>query len=212
MKNDKVIYTAIFGGRDAINDSHVRTEGWDYVLFTDNPELRSDFWDVRVVQSEHDDPARAHKPYKLLPHIHLPEYKKSIWVDANLQLNSLSDFDCLRCDVAMFEHPYRDCIYEEAEFCSYLNLDNEETINRHVDFLRDCGYPRNNGLNCGGFIYRDHKKCVKVYNMCFALTKAFSKRDQLSMMFSLWVNGMKYTEIIGSLLDNKYFKIKPHAK
>ena len=48
MNSRKVLYTFIFGDYDDLKTPSVSTEGGDYVCFTDNPRLRSEFWDVRL--------------------------------------------------------------------------------------------------------------------------------------------------------------------
>lgn len=44
----KVLYTAIFGNHDKLKEPVV-TNGWEYILFTNNRELKSDIWDIRYV-------------------------------------------------------------------------------------------------------------------------------------------------------------------
>ena len=47
----KCIYTAIIGDYDNLYSSinNVKTDGWNYICFTDNKNLKSDFWKIIYV-------------------------------------------------------------------------------------------------------------------------------------------------------------------
>ena len=50
--NKKVVYTCITGGYDNLIDPSYVTEGYDYVCFTDNLELKSKVWEIRPLPKE----------------------------------------------------------------------------------------------------------------------------------------------------------------
>ena len=206
----RVVYSAIFGGRDRINDSHFRTDGWDYVLFTDDASLRSDFWDIRVVRPNSRDPRRAHKTYKLRPDLHLHDYDCSIWADGNLVLKDLSDFNDCRDAIRMQDHPDRKCVYDEAIACIAMGKDNKAVIERHVDSLRKVGFPERRGLTYGGFMFRNHIKSAPMMTVCHALVEMGSARDQLSFVPSSWMTQTPIGKIPGVLSLSKYFTYHQH--
>ena len=75
--NKKVIYTSVFGCTEE-NNYHlhkpdVDLSGWDFICFTDNPNFKSDLWDVKLVKPLYDDNARNAKRYKLKPHLFLKD-------------------------------------------------------------------------------------------------------------------------------------------
>ena len=47
--NKNCIYTAIIGDYDNLYTPKIVTEGWDYICFTDNKKLKSDFWTIKYV-------------------------------------------------------------------------------------------------------------------------------------------------------------------
>ena len=51
MKLRKVVYTVITGKYDNLR-SQPRIKGWDYICFTDDPELKSEFWDICQVPAD----------------------------------------------------------------------------------------------------------------------------------------------------------------
>ena len=53
-KHKKVVYTAITGYYDGLITPEYINKDWDYICFTDNPDLTSDFWQIRKME-ELDD-------------------------------------------------------------------------------------------------------------------------------------------------------------
>jgi len=49
-KSRLVIYTAIIGNYDTLKDPEYIDENCDYVCFTDNRELKSDIWQIRLIK------------------------------------------------------------------------------------------------------------------------------------------------------------------
>lgn len=88
MKADTVIYTAIFGDKDDLQPISHLTD-CDYIVFTDNKELTSSVYQVVFCPPVYEDPARNAKRYKILSHEVLSSYRYSIWLDANITMNTL---------------------------------------------------------------------------------------------------------------------------
>jgi hypothetical protein len=66
-----VVYTCLFGHSELFNDFKYDRDGIDFVCFTDDPELRSDFWKIELVPRQLLQPALATKRIKALPHVYL---------------------------------------------------------------------------------------------------------------------------------------------
>ena len=69
-------------------------EGVDYIAFTNSPYVKSDFWDVRLVDEkdmEKDGRYTARK-YKTLPHKLLPDYDFYMWTDNQVYFNPDNTF------------------------------------------------------------------------------------------------------------------------
>src|SRR3954463_12025496 len=82
----RVVYTCLFGHSELFNDFEYERGGIDFVCFTDDPELRSDFWRIEVLPRRALDPARAAKRIKTLPHIHLAQHDCSLYLDNSVRL------------------------------------------------------------------------------------------------------------------------------
>jgi hypothetical protein len=81
-----VVYTALIGGYEELCDQPMAAESaLDFICFTDDPELRSDTWDVRLVEPILPmDPIRSARHLKVLGHPDLDGYDQTLWVDARL--------------------------------------------------------------------------------------------------------------------------------
>ena len=118
----KVIYTCLTGGYDRLEQPAAVAPDWDYVCFTDT-EGQDGVWQLRKIPFESPDSVVRSRYPKILPHKALPEYKYSVYLDANLCIVDAEFYriaDRLIADeipFAQVEHPDRDCVYEELRYC-----------------------------------------------------------------------------------------------
>ena len=58
----RVVYTCLFGFSEPLNEIEIeREKGVDYICFTDDPDLKSSTWSIKLVQESLLDPVRAVK-------------------------------------------------------------------------------------------------------------------------------------------------------
>jgi glycosyltransferase involved in cell wall biosynthesis len=196
-KKSGVIYTCITGGYDTLINHTFMDKNWDYVCFTDDLTIRNDnnsSWQIRPLFFDKLDNIRNQRWHKLHPHVLFPEYSKSIWLDANINILNKDIFDDI--DKAIAEsrlisigpHPVRNCIYEEVVACIALGKDDERIMREQVNLIRDAGFPENNGLFENGVIYRDHHhhQVIEIMNDWWCWIENYSRRDQLSLPYVLW--------------------------
>jgi len=232
--NKKVIYTSVFGCTEE-NNYHlhmpdVPLDGWDFICFTDNPNFKSDLWDVKLVKPLYDDGARNAKRYKLKPHVFLKDYDISVWHDIEVKITK--DIDSLVTDMlsennlAILNHELcgrtvsgdlnvRKCVYEEAKFIQWLGdnnpkkkyKDNMDIIHAQVDRYRKEGYPENNGLARTTVMIMKHNEddVKQQMDTWWEEMKYGSRRDQISFNYSAWKNDFKFTYIQEDIDDNPYF-------
>jgi len=190
----RVVYTCLFGYSELFNDFRYERDGIDFVCFTDDPELRSDFWKIELLPRKLMHPARAAKKIKASPHIYLPEYDWSLYVDNTVRLKVAPKrlFDEFlapaKSPLVCFRHFERDCVYDEAKVVLSLGFDTPERINQQMALYRHLGYPAKNGLAKGALLLRRHhdpllRRTMETWTdqiLCHA------RRDQLSMLPSCW--------------------------
>lgn len=215
-RNKKVIYTAIFGDYNGLIPQP-KVSGFDYVCFTDNPQLKAKPWKtIHVEPKFKNDLTRSNRYIKILPHKFLQDYDVSIYIDGNFwilsNLNKLIDKYLLYCNMATFSHvntfpDSRNCIYKEHQ--AILDLEKKEgyfrddpqIMKKFIDKILSEGYPQNNGLIKGGCLVRRHqeKDVIQVMEDWWYMIEHYSKRDQLSFNYVAWKNNFEFATIPGDI-------------
>ena len=213
-----VVYTAVTGDYDEpIIPSYVN-EDFDYICFTDNPRLKSDFWTIRLMQEENTDNIRMVRKYKILPHKYLSEYDYSIWIDTNFEITAdLKDYIHRYSNdnkLLAIRHEFRDCLYEEADACINSNKDSQDTITKQMDKYKLEGYPEHYGLIASGILFRNHhdEEVINVMQDWYSQLEQYSYRDQLSFNYACYKNNFHYDEARIFYLKNSYFQRHDHIK
>lgn len=222
-----VVYTAIAGQYDQLRIPEFITPDADYVCFTDNPELTSDFWTIRLFTDaeykfSQGDPVRLARRVKVLPHEYFPDYEYSVWMDANLlprgDLRRLVAQGLADCDFATWEMPERVlCTYQQAEALIKGNYDDPNVIRAQMKKYKLLGFPEHNaGLDQRGVmscvLVRRHMKADLMRAMYdwWAEIALHSRRDQLSFHYIAWKNKLPYFLYEGNARDNEYFLWRRH--
>jgi hypothetical protein len=196
----RAIYTAIFGNYDRLSDFPKTGENADVdrICFSDDPALAHPQWEVRVVSPPFHHPRLAAKYYKALPHRVLPEYDETVWVDASFRVRSESFvrevFGYLgQAHIALFLHPERGCIYDEAEFCKKMPKYVDQRVLEQVAHYRAQGFPAGAGLFAGGVIARTtHDPEIRRLNELWLEENVrWTYQDQLSLPYLLWSLGIE---------------------
>lgn len=218
--NKLVVYTAITNNYDSLKEPSFITPNTDYVCFTDNEELKSDTWKIRLIKDVPNlDHTRKTRRYKILPHLFLGEYEYSIWIDARYQVKgNMLDFirkHLSNSTLSVYTHPKRNCIYKEAKAVVSVKKEVEKIAKKQCNFYKKNRYPKKNGLIASGIILRKHNDPIIINLMedWWEQVILFSKRDQLSFNYVAWKNKFKYNIITeGENYKNNYFDIFKHLK
>lgn len=238
-KNKKVIYTAIFGGKDTLHEPLFVPKGFDFICFTDNKELQSIHWNIRVVEPPFVDPVRCARYYKILAHKVLSEYEQSVWIDGNMIVKGdvnvwihkyLTSHDFVTFDhskqkrrfLGLFWIPdkkfARNCVYDELEALvsrteQGIYMDDIETMKRQVARYRAEGYPAHNGLAVTMILFRNHNnpKVIHLMESWWKELENGSRRDQLSINYVAWKEKYSLSYIQGDPRYNPYFLKTRHT-
>ncbi|WP_323735685.1 glycosyltransferase [Methanosphaera sp. ISO3-F5] len=212
-----VVYTALTGNYDELVTPLVINPKFDYICFTDNPNLKSDFWTIKYMEEEHIDKIRKARKYKILPHKYLKEYDYSLWIDANFDI--IGDIEeyihkySSNNKLLVIKHDIRDDIYDEAEECIRLEKDTPELIHKQIARYAEDNYPRHNGLIASGIIFRNHnnQEVKALMNEWYREVQDYSRRDQLSFNYVCWKNNFEYDESPIFYFKNQYFQRLLHV-
>ena len=209
--NKKVIYTVITGGYDNLIEQP-KIEGYDYICFTYNTNLKSDIWQIRDMPEGLSDltTVKQQRNVKILAHKYLPEYDFSVYIDGNVKIvGDLNDFVKKNCSkrkgyIFIGQHPERDCIYEEAKACMLTGKDKAPLIADQVIEYHKEGFPLHYGLTqtCIVLRYHNNEDCKRLMELWWNEVKEKSHRDQLSLHYCEWKDGNSKITV----LDKGIFK------
>lgn len=207
---NKVIYTAIFGQHDDLKEPLVITQGWKYVVFTDQ-DLTSELWEVRKVPLIENNPRLTARYYKILFHKHFTE-SIVFWLDASFYINTdLNEWlQRFTPPISIMKHPDRDCVYAEAAACIKNKRDKWDVISRQIEKYRDAGVPKNGGMCASGMMIRlRSKQTIEFCELWWDEIANGSIRDQIAYGYVSWK--MPIVTLIDWVYgSNREFLFVPH--
>ena len=197
--------------------------GANFTVEVENPFPHVDYHAFIDFQSEHELPAetmwslhtiqewtidqfyrdRRHaKVYKILPQFFLPGYDYYVWIDSTHAVMKdpveIVNEYLQDSDIAVFRHPERDCVYDEAHLIQAVKFDNLSFVNQQMVFYESRGYPRNNGLyELPCRIQRNSGLMTATMLTWWELICKYSSRDQLSFPYALREHGVTPTIMPG---------------
>ncbi|MBR2300205.1 MAG: DUF616 domain-containing protein [Alphaproteobacteria bacterium] len=225
-KSKSVVYTVITNDYDSleiIQKYQYINPDWDYVCYTDNKKYIEQghvgIWEIRPIVYTKLDPVRNQRWHKLHPHLLLPDYDESIYIDANIDILSDFLFKTIRKrnkDFLVPKHFKNKCIYEEYQDILLYKFDTPEIIYKELDFIKEAKMPRNKGFLETNILYRKHNnpKIILMMNQWWDMVEKYSKRDQLSFTYILWKNNydIHQMEFDNARLRKNDFLFRDHLK
>ena len=217
--NSIVVYTAISNKYDKLKEnSNFEKNGLDFVAFLENP-IKSKTWEFRQINSSFEEPNRNSKIHKILSHLYFPDKEYSLWMDGSMSIKINFSLEKLiatylnDCDLAVFKHPRRSCVYEEAKTCMEKKLDDPIIIQNQIKRYMEEGHPCYNGLQECGIILRRHTDQIKEFNEnWWEEIKNGSKRDQISFPYVVRKMNLKINYFSGFTVKNDFFYNNGHSK
>ncbi|MFC1455629.1 glycosyltransferase [Microvirga arabica] len=200
--SNKVIYTFIGAQYDDLMQPYFISHDWDYVCFTDDPELISKgnvgVWEIRSVPDVRSCTVRDNRWCKMHPHVLFPSHEESIYIDGNINIISRYIFDQVeKCgaNILLPQHFARNCIYSEIETLlksPRTSGADKALLISHRRTLEEEGFPSEFGLTENNLIYRRHhdERIVKLMNDWWTVFDRGPSRDQASLAYVCWKNGM----------------------
>lgn len=219
-KKKYVIYTAIIGNYDKLKTlTYYDHNTYDYVCFTDSAEIINSqnkdwiIFDISLIKNILNvDNVKTARYFKTHPHLFFENYEKSIWIDGNIDIiKNIDDYvNLLNNDnyILCYNHPCRNCIYQEIAACNSFKKDTIENLNNVKNFLINENYPKNNELIQSNILVRNHNnECIFLMEKWWEMIKNYSKRDQLSFNYIFWKYGGKYLTIPSNFVLNNYYSV-----
>ena len=216
------VYTCIIGRYDNLLEPLIAPDNIDYFAITNFPIPETSRWKWIDADSFEDvkgfSPALTNRFFKINPHKVFPQYKYSIYVDGNFRI--CSDFTehvnrMSKYGFSHFRHSKRTCVFQEAEVCRALKKETDENIDNYISRLQAGGFPKEYGLLACDILVREHNNpvCKSIMEQWWYEFSNYVKRDQLSLPFVLYKNGIKIDDVatLGGDVHKDYsFEIVEH--
>lgn len=213
------IYTCIIGDYDNLLEPIYSNKFMDFYIVTDRVRKQDSQWkeiyskDFEYIYGRNLDNQRINRFFKLHPDVLFPEYEYSIYIDGSMVV--MSDVIPIILSlgqnqfIGLHNHPDRNHLYNEKIAILRAKRPVEiKKLNKQLKDYYDDGYDDSLGLYENTIIVRRHndEKCKKIMNDWWDNILKYSSRDQISLPYVLWKNGLRKEDVL-KLGDN--LKLNP---
>lgn len=196
--NKYVIYTVITNGYDKLLEPDKVQSEIDYICFTDSNDLKSNTWKIEKMPewTKNIPNNKRQRMLKVLPHIILPEYEMSLYIDGNIKIKGdvKNMFKIVSGHtISIPQHPTRTCIYREGIAVMRMKKDTPEHVMPQMERFLAENFPTENGMFETNIIFRRHNEseCKRLMDRWALEIMMGSHRDQLSLTYAMWATGVK---------------------
>lgn len=189
-----IVFTSLFGRYDSLLDQPVaRDSQARFICYTDDPDLMSDTWEIRVVQPAFAaDPVRSARLHKILGPQVDDEFDVSLYIDASVRLKVapeelVASWLPEDADMALPTHSYRDNLIDEFDEVIRLNYDDRARVYEQLsDYARTAPEVLDARPHWTALLVRRRNARVTAAMRVWAdHVLRYSRRDQLSVMLAL---------------------------
>ncbi len=199
------ILTAVYASYDSLKPLRIQDTPHEAICVTDDPSLHADGWTVVYEPREGVHPNLAAKTPKMCPWRYT-DAETVIWIDASFNVSSwslISDLD--KYEFGQFDHPERDCIYQEADVSAGMAKYPGEAVRAQAAHYESKGHPPHWGLWATGLIVRHHTPEVEAFGEAWlAENERWTYQDQVSQPFVLRNFGLRPEIIPGFYHQNPW--------
>lgn len=209
---DVAILTAIYGAYDSLKPVMPQTgAAVEWICVTDcEPCPHADAaegWTMVAEARTGEHPNRAAKNPKFRPWEYT-DAPASVWIDASFRVTS-PRFAVEAMEyaepIAQFVHPWRGCLFDEAEASALLPKYRGEPVLKQADYYRACGHPEQWGLWAAGVIARRHTLDVRRLGLAWTHeVNLWSFQDQVSQPYALRETGLRPAVLPGTHFVNPW--------
>ena len=216
------VYTCITNNYNALKVPKVVNSSVDYYCFHDGSISVLEPW-ISLKLNHNVSAKDLNRLIKIQPHLNevLKTYDLTIYVDGSIEI--LSDLSELICMVMksdghtfMYNHNLRNCVYDECMECYLSGKISLRAFTRMRFYLETERMVKNFGLFEAGIILRKSRTLdsISLNNYWWAnYENSFEvKRDQISLVYTLWRHGMTIMElgVPDFYLTHNHFRIYHH--
>lgn len=202
----RLIYTALIGDYEQFQGPTLDVnENTDLVCFTDNPNLRSDHWKIKVVTPRFpQDNIRSARYLKIQGPKFNVEYDESLWIDNTVLLKkspeSLFEKYLTDHDMALPRHSYRTSVAAEFDAVDASGFDDVNRIyEQMLHYIKINPGTLDEKPYWTAILLRKHNQVVfELMDAWWEHVLRYSRRDQLSLNYVISVmaeRGLRMNEL-----------------
>lgn len=212
-KTDKgVVYTTIFDEQSILYDPEIITPELDYICFTNNPNLKSKIWNIKLINNFYIDSKMEKNLFKMFPYKYLKNYDYSIWVDSDFKIigNMKSFINIYSSGSSMFVTNYLNDNFSYNQLKDYLSFDDELDLKNQINQYNKYKSSTHEKMIASSILYRRHDNPAlkKVMEDWYYETKNFCSVDQLTLPYVLYKNKFNVDVINMFSLKNNFFEYR----
>jgi hypothetical protein len=219
--SDNCVYTILIGDYELLNEQPVaRNSSVPFICLTDNPELKSKTWDIRQTTPIFpNDPTRSHRDIKIRPHIHLPDFTRSVYIDNSIVLKlppeRLLDMAAASpSGLLVPPHSFRETLLDEFLEVVRVGLDENSRVFEQLNhYLLSCPDVLDERPWWAGFMVRDHRhpQLRQALEIWALHVMRYARRDQLSLNVAFRAAGIQPLPLTIDNFESE-FHSWPHAR
>ena len=210
------------GEYEGLNDQpKINLSKLKHYCITDDINLKSDYWEMIYMDKIFPkDPHRSQRNLKIRPHLIFQDFKYSFYIDNPIVLQERTEnfiemiikdkeIDENQPNIFIPYHSFRDNLFSEFNECANLKRDTKVRIYEQLNDYLEINYQfMKSKPYWGGLILRNHnnEKLIKFSEIWFANVCRYSKRDQLSLIYSAYQAKIRLRGFYLENGESKYHK------
>ena len=188
------------GDHEGLNEQpKIKSSKLKHYCITDDINLKSDYWEMIYVDKLFPkDSHRSQRNLKIRPHLVFKNFEYSLYIDNTIILKDKTEnfiqmiikdkeIDNNQPNIFIPYHSFRDDLFSEFNECANLKRDTKIRIYEQLNDYLEINYEfMKYKPYWAGLILRNHNnnELIKFSEIWFANVCRYSKRDQLSLIYS----------------------------
>ena len=198
----RVLYTALFGGYESLNELEVIDPAVRAICFTDDPTLSSSTWEiVSVTPVFPSDPIRSQRRIKIVGHEALKEYEEWLYIDNTVRLlataSEILNSVLADHDLGIPRHSFRALLSDEFDEVRNHDVDSFERVTEQLTHYA-ATYPfvlTQKPLWNGIIARRNTPQIAHWAELWWSHVQRYSRRDQLSVLVAIHLANVSLNHI-----------------
>ncbi|EPG7578467.1 glycosyltransferase domain-containing protein [Providencia huaxiensis] len=198
MNKKIAVYTVLSGNYDKIHPiKETLNNKIDAFIISDQARNLPNGWKLKIIKKENQETnIEFNRKFKIQPNLQFDDYYMTIYIDSNIEIISnleslISDFINSEYDIALYSHPVRNSIYDEAEEIKRIGYDYCFSIDKQVNRYKSEGFISQTLYEANIILRRNTTLMNRTMDLWWYEFSNGIKRDQISLTYACFKTGLK---------------------